>query len=60
MFSDRSGRPPGDYQLRITTAAFIAAQLEAARCWADADGAEPLGRLLDDAVTLIEPLIAAL
>jgi AcrR family transcriptional regulator len=60
MFSARSGRPPGDYQLRITTAAFIAAQLEAARCWADADGAEPLSRLLDDAVTLIEPLIAAL
>ena len=60
MFADRSGRPPGDYQLRITTAAFIAAQLEAARCWADADGAEPLGRLMDDAVTLIEPLIAAL
>ena len=27
-----------------------------ARCWADAGGAEPLGRLLDDAVTLIEPL----
>jgi hypothetical protein len=39
-----------------STAAFTAAQLEAARCWADAGGAEPLGRLLDDAVTLIEPL----
>ena len=60
MFSARSGRPAGDSQLRVTTAAFIAAQLEAARCWADADGAEPLSRLLDDAVTLIEPLIAAL
>ena len=60
MFSARSGRPAGDYQLRVTTAAFIAAQLEAARCWADAGGAEPLGRLLDDAVTLVEPLIAAL
>jgi MftR C-terminal domain len=60
LFSDRSGRPIDDYQLRVTTAAFVAAQLEAARCWADADGEESLARLMDDAVTLIEPLIAAL
>jgi AcrR family transcriptional regulator len=60
LFSARSGRPAGDYRLRVTTAAFVAAQLEAARCWADADGAESLGRLMDDAVTLVEPLIAAL
>ena len=60
LFSARSGRPVGDYQLRIVTAAFVAAQLEAARCWADADGADPVGRLMDDAVTLVEPLIAAL
>ena len=60
LFSDRSGRPVGDYRLRVTTAAFTAAQLEAARCWADADGADSLGRLMDDAVTLVEPLIAAL
>jgi hypothetical protein len=39
---------------------FTAAQLEAARCWADGDGAESIGRLMDDAVTLVEPLIAAL
>jgi len=44
----------------VTTAAFAAAQLEAARYWADAGGAESLGRLMDDAVTLVEPLIAAL
>jgi AcrR family transcriptional regulator len=60
LLSARSGRPAGDYQLRVTTAAFVAAQLEAARCWADADGAESLGQLMDDAVTLVEPLIAAL
>ena len=60
LFSTRSGRPAGDYQLRVTTAAFAAAQLEAARYWADAGGAESLGRLMDDAVTLVEPLIAAL
>ena len=60
LFSARSGRPVGDYRLRVTTAAFVAAQLEAARCWADADGAESLGQLMDDAVTLVEPLIAAL
>ena len=60
LFSARSGRPARDYQLRVTTAAFTAAQLEAARCWADADGAQSLGQLIDDAVTLIEPFIAAL
>jgi hypothetical protein len=60
LFSVRSGRSVEDYQLRVTTAAFTAAQLEAARCWADADGAESVGRLMDDAVTLVEPLIAAL
>ncbi len=43
LFSARSGRPVGDYRLRVTTAAFTAAQLEAARCWADADGAGSLG-----------------
>ena len=41
-------------------AAFTAAQLEAARCWADTGGTESLGQLMDDAVTFIEPLIAAL
>jgi len=60
LFSARSGRPAADFELRVTTAAFAAAQLEAARCWADADGADSLGRLMDDAVTLVEPLIAAL
>jgi AcrR family transcriptional regulator len=60
LFSARSGRPVDDYALRVTTAAFTAAQLEAARCWADADGAASLGRVLDDTVTLVEPLIAAL
>jgi AcrR family transcriptional regulator len=60
VFSERSGRPPGDYRLRVTTAAFIAAQLEAARCWADTDGTGSLVKMMDDAVTLVEPLIAAL
>ena len=60
LFSARSGRSVGDYQLRVTTAAFIAAQLEAARYWADADGVESVAQLMDDAVTLVEPLIAAL
>jgi hypothetical protein len=44
----------------VTTAAFTAAQLEAARCWADADGSGSLAQLMDDAVTMVEPLIAAL
>jgi AcrR family transcriptional regulator len=60
LFAARSGRRVGDYRLRVTTAAFTAAQLEAARCWADADGAVSLSQLMDDAVTMVEPLIAAL
>lgn len=60
LFSARSGRSIGDYQLRVTTAAFASAQLEAARYWADADGTQSLARLMDDAVTLVEPLITAL
>jgi AcrR family transcriptional regulator len=60
LFSARSGRPADDYQLRVTVAAFTAAQLEAARCWADTGGTESLGQLMDDAVTFLEPLIAAL
>jgi len=60
LFSARSGRPADDYQLRVTTAAFTAAQLEAARYWGDADGAGSVAQLMDDAVTLVEPLIAAL
>ena len=50
LFSARSGRPVGDYRLRVTAAAFTAAQLEAARCWADADGAASLGQLMDAAL----------
>jgi AcrR family transcriptional regulator len=60
LFAARSGRPVGDYRLRVITAAFVAAQLEAARCWADDDGTGSLSQLMDDAVTLTEPLIAEL
>ena len=60
LFSARSGRATDDYQLRVTAAAFTAAQLEAARRWADTGGTASLGGLMDDAVTFIEPLIAAL
>jgi AcrR family transcriptional regulator len=60
LFAARTGRAVDDYQLRITTAAFSAAQLEAARYWADAHGAQSLGQLQDDAVTLVEPLLIAL
>ena len=34
------------------------AQLEAAHCRTEPDGAEALGKLMDDAVILVEPLIA--
>lgn len=60
LFSARSGRHASDYQLRVTTAAFVAAQLETARCWADGNGTASMGQMMDDAVTIVEPLIASL
>jgi AcrR family transcriptional regulator len=60
LFAARSGRLANDYRLRVTTAAFAAALFEAAECWSETEGAAPLGQLVDDAITLIEPLIAAL
>ena len=60
LFSARSGRPVTDYQLRVTTAAFAAGQLEAARYWGDANGTQSLAQLMDEALTLVEPLIVGL
>jgi AcrR family transcriptional regulator len=60
LFATRSGRRADDFQLRVTASAFTAAQFEAGRYWADTGARESLGQLMDDAVTFVEPLIAAL
>jgi hypothetical protein len=50
-----------DYQLCLAAAAaFIAALFEAARDWADHDGADDLAQLVDQAVTAVGPLLAEL
>jgi AcrR family transcriptional regulator len=56
----RTGRPVEDYQLRLTTAALSAAITEAARYWAEHDGAPRLTTLMDQAVTTLEPLLSTL
>lgn len=60
LFSRRTGRPVDDYRLRVTAAALTAAQLEAVHAWGDADGATSLRELMDEAVTVLEPLLVAL
>jgi hypothetical protein len=58
--SDRTARPVGDYQLALTAAALVAVLFTASRRWAAEHGATPLASLLDQAITTIEPLLAAL
>jgi AcrR family transcriptional regulator len=60
LLADRTGRPVGDYQLALTAAALAAVLFTAARRWAAEHGATPLGTLLDQAITTLDPLLAAL
>ncbi len=60
LLAARTGRSPDDYQLRLTTAVLTAAQFEAARYWARHDGNTDLAGLLEQAITTVEPLLAAL
>ena len=56
----RTGRSTEDYQLRLAAATAAAAQFEAARYWAEHDGAESLADLMSQALTAVEPLLQAL
>jgi AcrR family transcriptional regulator len=60
LLADRAGRSAGDFQVRLTAAAFIAVLFTASQRWAADRGAVPLGTLIDQAVTTVEPLLAAL
>ncbi len=60
LLADRAGRTAGDYQVQLTAAAFTAVLLTASRRWAAGRGAVPLRTLADQAVTTVEPLLAAL
>jgi AcrR family transcriptional regulator len=60
LLADRTGRTAGDYQVQLTAAAFIAVLFTASQRWAADRGAVPLRTLVDQAVTTVEPLLAAL
>jgi AcrR family transcriptional regulator len=60
LLADRAGRTAGDYQVQLTAAAFMAVLLTASQRWAADRGAVPLRILVDQAVTTVEPLLAAL
>jgi AcrR family transcriptional regulator len=60
LLAGRTGRTAGDYQVQLTAAAFMAVLLTATQRWAADGGAVPLRTLVDQAVTTVEPLLAAL
>jgi AcrR family transcriptional regulator len=60
LLANRTGRTPGDYQVQLTAAAYIAVLFTASQRWAADRGSFPLRTLVDQAVTTIEPLLAAL
>jgi len=60
LLADRTGRTTDDYQLTLTTAALGAVLFAATYRWAVERGATPLSRLLDQAISTVEPLLAAL
>jgi AcrR family transcriptional regulator len=57
LLADRAGRPADDYQITLIAAALVAVLFTAARRWASEHGATPLGTLLDEAITIIDPLL---
>ncbi|MGO9144533.1 MAG: TetR/AcrR family transcriptional regulator [Streptosporangiaceae bacterium] len=60
LLADRTGRTAGDYQVQLTAAAVIAVLFTASRRWAADRGSVPLRTLVDQAVTTVEPLLAAI
>lgn len=60
LLGDRADLPRNDYQLQLTAAALVAVLLTASQRWASEHGTMPLATLLDQAVTTIEPVLAAL
>jgi AcrR family transcriptional regulator len=60
VFAERTGRSPDDYQLNLGAAALVAAVFTAINRWGVEDGAIPLSFLLEEAITLMEPLLSAL
>ena len=60
ILAERTGRPSDDYQLVLVAAAVVAVLFTATRRWALERGATPLATLIDQAVSTVEPVLAAL
>jgi AcrR family transcriptional regulator len=60
LLADRTAHTADDYQVQLTAAAVMAVLFTASRRWAAGQGAVPFMTLVDRAVTLVEPLLAAL
>jgi AcrR family transcriptional regulator len=60
LLADRTGLTAGDYQVQLAAAAVIAVLFTASRRWAADRGAVSLRTLVEQAVTTVEPLLAAL
>jgi AcrR family transcriptional regulator len=60
LLADRTGRPADDYQLELIAFVLAAVVFSASRRWVAEQGATSLTALTDQALTTIEPLLAAL
>jgi hypothetical protein len=60
LLASRTGRPADDYQLELIAFVLAAVLFTASRRWVAEQGATPLAALVDQALTTIEPLLAAL
>ncbi len=60
LLAARTGRATGDYQLELVAFVLAGVLFTASRRWVADPGATPLGDLVDQALTTVEPLLAAL
>src|ERR1700722_15100348 len=60
LLADRTDRAADDYEVQLTAAAVMAVLFTASRRWAAGQGTVPFRILVDQAVTTVEPLLAAL
>jgi AcrR family transcriptional regulator len=60
LLADRTARTADDFQVQLTAAAVMAVLFTASRRWAAGQGTVPFRTLVDQAVTTVEPLLAAL
>ena len=59
LLADRTGRPADDYELELIAFMLVAVLFTASRRWVADQGATPLAGLVDQAITTVEPLLAA-